>query len=542
MAPPEPPGPGREIALLRGGGADPVKLAFKEPAGVLRIGRHPGSDFVLDVEGVSVHHAELVLEVVEPGGGTGDGGARLSIRDLSKNGIAVRPGPGTREFKEAKREPRWESLERGTLRALGNGWQLLIPFRSRNSDTTVAQEERIMTVECDGVEEPPEKKRGRVSKVVDGVGAPLAKKNKTKKEPGTDDGVFDKESATLAKKSKAKKEGNAEESVFDEDAASLGKKSKAKRVAAEGGLFDPEASPPPGSLEEDKHAANLVTHDMLQEEVTKDPEPPAAVPVVEVVRVARLQALIRGVLERKNPAKLPELDKLLAKYAGSEEEVYLHVCQKYGEVPVGAADRGAPPKPQQEPERESVSAPRAPDLGRSESRGRKRKKLKSKKSKGDLPLQVQDEPSAELEHLDHRRNQRGAADDSPPTKKVKKVKKLRGRSRSPRRSGSEQPPRGERGSSMNQARPKRKPKPRREDDSPVWRPSPARSGSRSPLRDDGKKAKLRRRDAASPLSGGSRARRRQTPSRSGSMRSTSRKKFKEKRRRSPSRKRRRRES
>jgi hypothetical protein len=46
-----------------------------------------------------------------------------------------------------------------------------------------------------------------------------------------------------------------------------------------------------------------------------------------------LRALIRGVFERRNPAKLSEFDALMQKYAGSEAQVYAHVCQKYGETP-----------------------------------------------------------------------------------------------------------------------------------------------------------------------------------------------------------------
>lgn len=50
--------------------------------------------------------------------------------------------------------------------------------------------------------------------------------------------------------------------------------------------------------------------------------------------VSQLRALIRGVYERRNPTKLAEFESVMKKYAGSEAEVYKHVCQKYGETPV----------------------------------------------------------------------------------------------------------------------------------------------------------------------------------------------------------------
>uniref|UniRef100_A0A7S1EZW2 Uncharacterized protein n=1 Tax=Noctiluca scintillans TaxID=2966 RepID=A0A7S1EZW2_NOCSC len=49
--------------------------------------------------------------------------------------------------------------------------------------------------------------------------------------------------------------------------------------------------------------------------------------------VNRIRGLILDVYRRRNPAKLCELDTLLAKYSGSEVEVYAHICKKYGEAP-----------------------------------------------------------------------------------------------------------------------------------------------------------------------------------------------------------------
>jgi len=47
----------------------------------------------------------------------------------------------------------------------------------------------------------------------------------------------------------------------------------------------------------------------------------------------QLKALIRDVYQRRNPSKIGDLDALFKKYAGSEGDVYSHVCKKYGETP-----------------------------------------------------------------------------------------------------------------------------------------------------------------------------------------------------------------
>lgn len=61
--------------------------------------------------------------------------------------------------------------------------------------------------------------------------------------------------------------------------------------------------------------------------------------------VAHFRAMIRDIYKRKNSAKLGDVDELLAKYAGAEEELYDSICEKYGEEPkrAGAA---APPRAQ----------------------------------------------------------------------------------------------------------------------------------------------------------------------------------------------------
>ena len=40
-------------------------------------------------------------------------------------------------------------------------------------------------------------------------------------------------------------------------------------------------------------------------------------------------ALIRNMYHRVNPAKIADVPRLLSKYAGCEEALYLGICQKY---------------------------------------------------------------------------------------------------------------------------------------------------------------------------------------------------------------------
>jgi len=96
-------------------------------------------------------------------------------------------------------------------------------------------------------------------------------------------------------------------------------------------------------------------------------------------RVSRLRGLIRGVYERNNPAKLPQLDEhLWTKYVGVEHDVYLHICKKYGEPPdpyvaqahkspgkIVLQPRGSRPKAAPK-----ARAPKKPKLGVSELRSR----------------------------------------------------------------------------------------------------------------------------------------------------------------------------
>lgn len=56
----------------------------------------------------------------------------------------------------------------------------------------------------------------------------------------------------------------------------------------------------------------------------------------------RYSALIRGVYQRHNPAKLNEVESLLIKYQGMEAELYHRVCEKYQETPQEPTEPGPP--------------------------------------------------------------------------------------------------------------------------------------------------------------------------------------------------------
>ncbi|CAK0851027.1 unnamed protein product [Prorocentrum cordatum] len=72
----------------------------------------------------------------------------------------------------------------------------------------------------------------------------------------------------------------------------------------------------------------------------------------EEERIAKVKPLIREVYAEHNPAKLEDVDQLLSKYKGREEQLYFGVCEKYGVEPKipkpapaepPAADAAGPP-------------------------------------------------------------------------------------------------------------------------------------------------------------------------------------------------------
>jgi len=90
------------------------------------IGRNPENDYVLDFEGVSSCHAELTLQNADLGEDP------LIIRDKSKNGTGLRPGPSIKEKWFMGVAPSWEALKRGSKCSLDHGWQILVPLKADN--------------------------------------------------------------------------------------------------------------------------------------------------------------------------------------------------------------------------------------------------------------------------------------------------------------------------------------------------------------------------------------------------------------------------
>merc|ERR1712203_8488 len=80
---------------------------------VIRIGRTPAADFVIEHRGISQYHAELRLlsDSSDP--------PRLCIRDLSSNGTGIkRPG-----------EQEGTTIRKNTDEPIADGAQLLVPMR-----------------------------------------------------------------------------------------------------------------------------------------------------------------------------------------------------------------------------------------------------------------------------------------------------------------------------------------------------------------------------------------------------------------------------
>lgn len=106
----------------------------------IRIGRKRNSDIVLDSEGVSALHAELSLVQTEQSVDGGGDGFRLCVRDVSRNGTAVRAcaGPAAKES--------WAAVKKGETCTLGQGWQIKVPMRGRRDGEQMAEDVRTITL------------------------------------------------------------------------------------------------------------------------------------------------------------------------------------------------------------------------------------------------------------------------------------------------------------------------------------------------------------------------------------------------------------
>jgi tetratricopeptide (TPR) repeat protein len=102
------------------------------------------------------------------------------------------------------------------------------------------------------------------------------------------------------------------------------------------------------TMEASRAAEPEATAEVIQPEVPepREEEPATTEPMPST---ERLHELIKGVYQRKNPEKLPELDRLLGKYVGKEMTMYRFVCKKYGEKPVVFVDSESPSSIAEEP-------------------------------------------------------------------------------------------------------------------------------------------------------------------------------------------------
>lgn len=128
-----------DVTICRDSTGSPQTFTLR-PGGVLRIGRGVANDVVLDFDGVSVYHAEIHLPKDGP----------LCIRDESRNGTAVRPGPHAAE----KGATAWEPLKKSQLRILPHGWQILMPLNSRRNTKQLVVSARLLSIFM-GTKVPP---------------------------------------------------------------------------------------------------------------------------------------------------------------------------------------------------------------------------------------------------------------------------------------------------------------------------------------------------------------------------------------------------
>jgi len=142
--------PARVVRLALGGSdAEQTAQAFTLKVGeVLRVGRATASDLVLALDGVSTCHLELFLKGGDcpPQSGKGSAPPGIFVRDVSKNGTAVRPSAD-----EGGAEAKWRTLPRGGLAQLGDGWRLLLPAKGRPA--SASEGAHTLTVYVDAVEE-----------------------------------------------------------------------------------------------------------------------------------------------------------------------------------------------------------------------------------------------------------------------------------------------------------------------------------------------------------------------------------------------------
>lgn len=121
--------------------------------GRLRIGRDQSNDFVLDIDGISACHAELLLRPVTAGRDP------LIIQDRSKYGTGIRPGPKSSDAVGWNMgvRPAWEPLKRGSARTLDHGWQLMMPLgvKGKHWPLTIYVDNRLCAEEVEELDGIP---------------------------------------------------------------------------------------------------------------------------------------------------------------------------------------------------------------------------------------------------------------------------------------------------------------------------------------------------------------------------------------------------
>mmetsp|Transcript_15401 Transcript_15401/g.18525 ORF Transcript_15401/g.18525 Transcript_15401/m.18525 type:complete len:184 (+) Transcript_15401:101-652(+) len=115
-----------------------AKFVLK-PGDSIRLGRGRGSEVLLDYEGVSKHHAEIILAADAKLTGT------LLLRDLSsKNGMGIRRAPLDEEG--ALSIHSFERLPSGSSQVVHDGSCVVIPIKSRNAEKQMTVEQRMVTL------------------------------------------------------------------------------------------------------------------------------------------------------------------------------------------------------------------------------------------------------------------------------------------------------------------------------------------------------------------------------------------------------------
>lgn len=130
-----------DVTICRGSTGSAQTFTLR-PNGFLRIGRGVGNDLVLDFLGVSVYHAELHLLPRSVGEDGQQIPQCLCVRDVSKNGTAVRSGPHA----EGEGVTTWEVLKTGALRVVQHGWQVMMPVNSRKNQKQQKTIDRLLTI------------------------------------------------------------------------------------------------------------------------------------------------------------------------------------------------------------------------------------------------------------------------------------------------------------------------------------------------------------------------------------------------------------